>query len=373
MAKLDTVIMRGLHADRPAAGTGGRLYYETDTSTLYRDSGSTWESIEGVGDFSNPMTTAGDIIKGGSSGTPARLAVGTAGQVLTVSGGAPTWQTPTGGFTNPMTTVGDVIVGGSSGAATRLAKGTEGQVLAVVGGAVGWLTVSGVAASGTAGQYIAHANVTPAPNASNKTFSLPEAALFGTITMYIKPSGQSWYSVMGNEDYTEDGFGTDVIPAATVPTVSPAVSSGPAVNANDNNASTYVGWNAYTNVSIAYDLGSAYEIRKGTVTANTDGGWSGPKDVLWEYSDDGSSWTTALSSTCVSDGDGVKSVFTWTSVGAHRYWRLFVSTSWVNTGGYTISVQEIEMMVATATSSSVTMTAAPATGDKLLASYQRAT
>ena len=36
------------------------------------------------GGMSNPMTTAGDIIVGGASGAPARVAVGTVGQVLTV-------------------------------------------------------------------------------------------------------------------------------------------------------------------------------------------------------------------------------------------------------------------------------------------------
>lgn len=41
--------------------------------------------------MTNPMTTAGDIIYGGASGTPTRLAVGTNGHVLTLSAGVPTW------------------------------------------------------------------------------------------------------------------------------------------------------------------------------------------------------------------------------------------------------------------------------------------
>ncbi len=46
--------------------------------------------------MTNPMTTGGDVIYGGASGVPTRLANGSAGQVLT-SGGttvAPTWETP---------------------------------------------------------------------------------------------------------------------------------------------------------------------------------------------------------------------------------------------------------------------------------------
>lgn len=47
--------------------------------------------------LANPMTTAGDIIKGGTSGVPERLAAGTNGHVLTLSSGAPTWAAPSGG------------------------------------------------------------------------------------------------------------------------------------------------------------------------------------------------------------------------------------------------------------------------------------
>jgi hypothetical protein len=40
---------------------------------------------------------------------------------------------------NPMTTAGDIIVGGSSGAATRLAKGSDGNALRMVSGAQAWV------------------------------------------------------------------------------------------------------------------------------------------------------------------------------------------------------------------------------------------
>lgn len=62
------------------------------------------------------------------------------GTVLTADGnGNASWETPpASGMTNPMTTAGDVIVGGSSGTPTRLAKGTDGQVLKMVSGAPAW-------------------------------------------------------------------------------------------------------------------------------------------------------------------------------------------------------------------------------------------
>jgi hypothetical protein len=47
----------------------------------------------GGGTMINPMTTTGDLIKAGSGGSPQRLGIGSAGQFLTVSGGAPAWTT----------------------------------------------------------------------------------------------------------------------------------------------------------------------------------------------------------------------------------------------------------------------------------------
>ena len=47
--------------------------------------------------MTNPMTTTGDTIYSSSGSTPARLGIGSTGQVLTVSGGVPAWATPGGG------------------------------------------------------------------------------------------------------------------------------------------------------------------------------------------------------------------------------------------------------------------------------------
>jgi hypothetical protein len=49
MTALATIIGRGLHSARPAAGTPGSIYYETDTSTLFRDNGASWDNIEAAG------------------------------------------------------------------------------------------------------------------------------------------------------------------------------------------------------------------------------------------------------------------------------------------------------------------------------------
>jgi hypothetical protein len=65
------------------AGSSGQVL----TSAGGGSSAMTWSSV-----LSNPMTTAGDIIYSSSgTGTPARLAIGSTGQFLTVSGGLPAW------------------------------------------------------------------------------------------------------------------------------------------------------------------------------------------------------------------------------------------------------------------------------------------
>jgi hypothetical protein len=49
--------------------------------------------------MTNPMTTTGDTIYSSSGSTPARLGIGSTGQVLTVSGGVPTWAAAGSGKT----------------------------------------------------------------------------------------------------------------------------------------------------------------------------------------------------------------------------------------------------------------------------------
>lgn len=98
------VIASGTAAARPAASSSntGYLYFATDTAggTLYRSTGAAWVAVApgvAAAGFANPMTTAGDIITGGVAGAAGRLGVGSAGQVLTVTGGVPAWATPASG------------------------------------------------------------------------------------------------------------------------------------------------------------------------------------------------------------------------------------------------------------------------------------
>ena len=87
--------------------------------------------------------TTGDLLYASGTNTLAKRAIGTTGQVLTVSGGVPTWAVdPT---TDVVTTAGDLIYGTAADTVTRLGIGTAGQVLTVNSGATApqWATPAG--------------------------------------------------------------------------------------------------------------------------------------------------------------------------------------------------------------------------------------
>ena len=76
----------------------GQFAYLKDTNVTTYYTGSAWANLDTTG-MTNPMTTTGDTIYSSSGSTPARLGIGTAGQVLTVNSGAtaPEWATPSSG------------------------------------------------------------------------------------------------------------------------------------------------------------------------------------------------------------------------------------------------------------------------------------
>jgi hypothetical protein len=65
---------------------GGNLYFTSTSASIFFD------IVQSSG-MSNPMTTTGDTIYSSSGSTPARLGIGTTGQVLTVASGLPSWAT----------------------------------------------------------------------------------------------------------------------------------------------------------------------------------------------------------------------------------------------------------------------------------------
>jgi hypothetical protein len=105
-ADVDGYLMQGVWvfasaAARDAAVTSpqeGNFAYLKDTNVTTYYTGSAWANLDTTG-MTNPMTTTGDMIYSSSGSTPARLGIGTAGQVLKVNSGAtaPEWAAASSG------------------------------------------------------------------------------------------------------------------------------------------------------------------------------------------------------------------------------------------------------------------------------------
>ena len=86
-------------AARDAAITSpqeGQFAYLKDTNVTTYYTGSAWTNLDTTG-MTNPMTTTGDMVYSSSGSTPARLGIGSTGQVMTVAGGIPSWATASSG------------------------------------------------------------------------------------------------------------------------------------------------------------------------------------------------------------------------------------------------------------------------------------
>lgn len=114
--------------------------------------------------------TAGDLLYASASNTLAKRSIGSTGQVLTVSGGLPTWATITsvgtvttgtwnasvigatfGGTAQSTYTTGDTLYASASNTLSKRPIGTTGQVYTVSGGVPVWadITSVGTIATGT--------------------------------------------------------------------------------------------------------------------------------------------------------------------------------------------------------------------------------
>lgn len=115
----------------------GLLVWDSDSTRFMAYNGTDWKGLAytseagsgGGGGMSNPMTTEGDLILGGSSGTPTRLGIGTNGYVLTSNGTTASWQPASGG---------GITVG-----TTTITSGTNGRIAYNNSGVYGEKAVTG--------------------------------------------------------------------------------------------------------------------------------------------------------------------------------------------------------------------------------------
>jgi len=124
-------------------GTTGQVLSKASNT----DMDFTWVAQDDSNAIQNSIVDAkGDIIVATANDTPARLGVGTNGQVLKANSATATgleWAADTAGMTNPMTTTGDTIYSSSGSTPARLGIGSSGQVLTVSGGVPTWASPAG--------------------------------------------------------------------------------------------------------------------------------------------------------------------------------------------------------------------------------------
>jgi len=88
-----------------STSSAGIVQLTDSTSSTSTTTAATPNSVKSAYDLANGAiaktltTTTGDIIYASSANTPARLGIGSTGQVLTVSGGVPSWANPASGMT----------------------------------------------------------------------------------------------------------------------------------------------------------------------------------------------------------------------------------------------------------------------------------
>lgn len=133
MSTLASVFGYGLLSARAAASVAGRFYYATDTSIMYRDNGSTWDSLAvGAGSVATDTIwdAAGDLVQGTGADTAAKLSAGLTGKVLQAAGAAAAvaWKYPPGYEMAYVEFTGVVTVTAGTVEATAVSVASAGSV-----------------------------------------------------------------------------------------------------------------------------------------------------------------------------------------------------------------------------------------------------
>jgi hypothetical protein len=159
-----------------ATSTYGRLFKATTAGGVitaledWREQSGGWFDKVAIGNAVATDTiwdAAGDLVQGTGANTAARLAIGTALQVLRVNAGATAveWGAAAGDVATDAIwdAAGDLAVGSGANTAAKLSIGTALQVLRVNAGATAleWATPSGGSTQGRHAVYIAAGSITP--------------------------------------------------------------------------------------------------------------------------------------------------------------------------------------------------------------------
>lgn len=132
----------GTTAQQPGAAVAGALRWNTTLTRFEYYNGTVWATFGAgtVTSVSGAGGTTGLTLTGGPITTTGTLTLG--GTLAIANGGTGQVTAPTAfNALSPMTTIGDIVYQSASTVASRLAVGTTGQVLTVTSGLPSWTTV----------------------------------------------------------------------------------------------------------------------------------------------------------------------------------------------------------------------------------------
>ena len=237
----------------------------------------------------SPLTTSGDIIYGGALGTGTRLGVGTAGQVLTVSGGVPSWATPTGvssigAISGTATSTGATITSGvlnlapadasnggvvTTGAQTFAGTKTfnndlivnnltvgKGNASVISSLAIGTLALSSNTVSGTANTAVGYQNLQANTSGYNNTAIGSQVLIKNTSGYNNVGIGASTLSGINNFSSFENvAIGNNVLNSSSPSYFSVGIGNN-ALSNSKQVANTAIGHNAGLNIASTASTGS---------------------------------------------------------------------------------------------------------------------
>jgi hypothetical protein len=193
-------------------GTSGQVLKKNSNT----DMDFVWSS-DSAG-MTNPMTTTGDTIYSSSGSTPARLGIGSTGQVLTVASGVPSWATPAGGggkvlqvvsaTTTTATTIATTTLTDTTITATITPTSATSKILVIIS-AVGYL-YRGVDGIGSGAQLLRGATAIQSWTSPNFLYNVSTGLNVNqAITCYDNPATTSatTYKLQAKVETTANGQG----------------------------------------------------------------------------------------------------------------------------------------------------------------------
>lgn len=219
------------------SGTSGGVLGFTASGTLASSVLLTANALvlgAGAGATPTPMGSLGTsttVLHGNAAGAPTFAAVSLTADVsgaLPIANGGTAATTKAAGFDalSPMTTSGDVIYGGASGTGTRLAKGSDGQVLTLASGLPSWAAAGGSITYGTDIHWVS------AFNGFGSTAT--KIGKWSTVTQAVTTNGDITYasSATNGDSWTINHAGVYSIFVCLEPTAATTAQIGVSRNAS---------------------------------------------------------------------------------------------------------------------------------------------